>query len=196
MDSERDARDHRLEVEIAGRSRDRIGVHNDQGFDPARADIRNKLGKGARVVGERIGSEAVHRSLEAIVDPHAERRRIGQRGPDQHEPAPRMSFKILGDGVDDMRMVLRQRRRLDRRAEAAGKRRDHRLDRIGRRLKSVIGERAGQRHRRFDRVEATRGAIAPPPFDERPPKTNLVRSRSERIGRERDNDVRVREARP
>lgn len=59
----------------------------------------------------------------------------------------------------------------------------------------MIGEGAGQRHRGFDSVKATRSAIALPPIGERPAKADLIGTGSERIGGECDKDVRVREAR-
>ena len=107
-----------------------------------------------------------------------------------------MGLQVLRDRIDKTRVVRGELWLRVRPAEPACERRDHRLDRLGRRNEPMICECAGQRHRGFDRVQPAAGAIALSSLGERPTETRLVRTGPERIGGQRHKDVDVLEARP
>ena len=156
--------------------------------------IVGELGERPRSRLPRIDVEGVDRRVEPVVDPHAERPRVRQCRPDQHEASARVRLKVFRGGVDETRVLSGQFGARDRRAQRRGERSDHRLDRIGRRGQTMVGEGAGQRHAAFDRVEAGRGAVWLAPVDELASEADLIWPATERVGLEGDHDIGFAEA--
>ncbi len=77
-----------------------------------------------------------------MVDPNTERRGICKRRSDKHEPVSGMGLQIHCDCIDEERLVLKQARPVDGRAERACDRHDHRFDRVGRPCEPMIGKGA------------------------------------------------------